>query len=66
MLGRMSQVTKAGLGKARSISGGVARKHGKKIAAVGGGAAFGSYLVGGRRGRGVDKTSGRPMGMYKY
>lgn len=66
MLGRMSKVTKAGLGRARSVSSSVAKKHGGKIAMVGGGAAFGSYLVGGRRGRGVDKTANRPTGMYDY
>jgi len=63
---RMSQATKSGLSSARSASGRIAKTGKGKVAMFGGAAAFGSYLVGGRRGRGVDKTSGRPTGMYKY
>lgn len=66
MLGRISQATRSGMRRAASVSGKVARKHGGKIAVGGAAVGFGSYLVGGRRGRGVDKTSGRPTGMYNY
>ena len=73
--GRASAATRSGLGRAKAVSSSVAKTSGRvsrkiaknpkrKIAAVGGGAAFGSYLVGGRRGRGVDKTTDRPTGMY--
>jgi len=66
MLGRISQATSAAMRRAASVSGRVARKHGGKIALGGASVGFGSYLVGGRRGRGADKTSGRPTGMYDY
>ena len=73
--GRVSAATKTGVNRAKAVSSSVAKAPGRvsssiaknpkrKIAAVGGGAAFGSYLVGGRRGRGVDKTDDRPTGMY--
>ena len=72
---RASAATRSGLGRAKAVYSSVAKAPGRvsrsiaknpkrKIAAVGGGAAFGSYLVGGRRGRGVDKTTDRPTGMY--
>ena len=73
--GRASKATRTGVTRAKAVSSSVAKAPGRvsssiaknpkrKIAAVGGGAAFGSYLVGGRRGRGVDKTDDRPTGMY--
>lgn len=73
--GRASKATRTGVNRAKAVSSSVAKapgrvsssiakNHKRKIAAVGGGAAFGSYLVGGRRGRGVDKTDDRPTGMY--
>lgn len=62
----ISSATKAGLTKAGTFSAKVARKHGGKLAVAGAGVSFGAYLIGGRRGRGVDRTSGRPTGMYSY
>ena len=62
--GRASAATRSGLGRAKSAASKVTKSKKAKIGMVGGGAAFGSYLVGGRRGRGVDKTTDRPTGMY--
>ena len=43
-----------------------AAKMGKKPAIVGGGAFLGGSMLMRRRRSGLDKTSGRPTGMYNY